>query len=59
MNLSQLKKQSQEDMKGGEIGFSEANIDGRLVLVTAKKWGANQPGRKNSVRFTVTDKGSA
>ena len=59
MNINQLKEQAKADMNGREIGFAESSIDGRLILITAKKWGANQPGRKNSVRFITTDKGAA
>ena len=56
MNIDKLKELAKLDMNGGEIGFAEAEINGVVILITAKKWGANKPGRKNTVRFTETTK---
>jgi hypothetical protein len=61
MTLNELKAQA-EKVIGEEIretGFAEAVIEGRKILVTASIVGYNKPGRKEHVRFKVTDKGAA
>ena len=57
--VDQLKELANEDRNGGEIGFAEAIINGENILVTASKWGANKPGKKEYVRYSVTNKGVA
>ena len=57
-NLTNLKEEAKKDMvnNDGEIGFAEGIIEGRLILIVAKKWGANKPGRKMvNVRYTESD----
>ena len=39
-----------------EMGFAEAVIDGKHIVVTAKKVGSNKGNRKVHSRFTVTEK---
>ena len=54
MNLNELKEAANKDRAnyGGEIGFAEND----KYLVTAKKWGANKPNRKENIRYQVTEK---
>ena len=59
MNINELKDLANKDRNGGEMGFAEAVIEGRTVLVTAQKWGSNKPGKVDHVRYTQTDKGPA
>jgi hypothetical protein len=56
--LAALKEKATADMltRGGELGFADGIIDGKPVLVTAKKVGANKVGRQNHVRHTITYK---
>ena len=57
MTLTNLKEEAKKDMvnNGGEIGFAEAIINNRNILVTAKKWGSNKPGRNDRRAFRERD----
>ena len=56
--LEELKEKATADMVNwsGELGFADGIIDGKAVLITAKKIGANKVSRQNHVRHTVTYK---
>ena len=54
MDINQLKEEAKQDMANlnGECGFAKATIDGEKILVIARKWGGNKPGRDDHVRYT-------
>ena len=51
--LKEIANQDRLDSESQEIGFADGIIDGEKVVVTAKKVGYNQPGRKENTRYSV------